>query len=127
MSWVYSDRHVLNYDAVTLGELQEYLEDRTLRKDFASLIPTLVRAKLLKLKEKRDEDAFKELLSAEILKESGSVPSAQALDEAVSWWKSKVIFTRPLRSDDRKAWKMIKNRTKLSIDSDKQKPEKSTF
>ena len=110
VSWVYSDRHVLNYDAVTLGELQEYLEDRTLRNDFASMIPTLVRAKLLKLEEKRDEDAFKELLSAEILKETGSAPSAQALDEAVSWWKSKVIFTRPLRSDDRKAWKMVKSR-----------------
>jgi len=28
----------------------------------------------------------------------------------VEWWKGKVIFTRPLRQDDAKAFRMIKDR-----------------
>ena len=108
VAWEYQMDHVLNYDAVSLEELQGYLEDRTMRADFASMIPVLVKMKLFKLQEARDETAFKELLSEDIRKETGKAPSSASMDEAVSWWKSKVIFTRALRSDDRKAWNMIR-------------------
>ena len=37
------------------------------------------------------------------------------MDEAITWWKEKVIFTRPLRSDDKKAWSMIKSRITKQI------------
>ena len=108
VAWEYQTDYVLNYDAVSLEELQGYLEDRTMRTDFASMIPVLVKMKLHKLQEARDEAAFKELISEEIRKETGKTPSSASMDEAVSWWKSKVIFTRALRSDDRKAWNMIR-------------------
>ena len=110
VSWVFSPSHVLNYDAVTLDELNGYLEDRSLRASFAAMIPILVNMRRHKEKELRDEEAFKELLSEDIRRETGSIPSDTAMDEAVSWWKTKVIFTRALRSDDRKAWKMIRSR-----------------
>ena len=110
VSWEYDPDHVLNYDAVSLDELQEYLEDRTMRKEFASMIPTLVTMKLHKLQEAKDEAAFKELISEDIRRETGILPEPDTIDEAIIWWKSRVIFTRPLRSDDRKAWKMIRQR-----------------
>lgn len=110
VSWRYVKSHVLNYDAVSLDELQEYLDDRTLREDFSSMIPVLIKMKLYKLEEKRNEDAFKALLSDAILRETGKAVDDGVMDEAIAWWKQKVIFTRPLRSDDRKAWSMIKSR-----------------
>ena len=108
VSWEYNPTYVLNYDAVSIEELQGYLEDRTLRASFAEMIPVLVEMKRHKVAEQKDEEAFKALLSDTILRETGkSVPEGM-IDEAVAWWKGKVIFTRSLRSDDRKAWGMIK-------------------
>ena len=110
VSWVYDPDYVLNYDAVTLEELQGYLEDRTLRAEFASMIPVLLKMKFYKMAERKDEEAFKALMEEDILRETGKRPSPEAVDDAVGWWKGKVIFTRPLRSDDRKAWRMIRSR-----------------
>ena len=110
VSWQYSNDWVLNYDAVTVEELESYLWDRTLRTDFVTMIPVLMEMRRRKLKEAADEEAFKALLSEDIRKETGAAPSPASMDEAVSWWKSKVIYTRALRSDDRKAWSMIKSR-----------------
>ena len=109
-SWVYNPKAVLNYDAVTLEELQGYLDDRTLRDEFSTMIPMLVKMKLYKMEEAREEEFFKKLLSGDIKRETGRAPAPEAVDEAVAWWKSKVIFTRALRSDDAKAWKMIRAR-----------------
>lgn len=110
ISWVFSPRYVINYDAVTLEELRGYLEDRTLRPDFASMLTLLKEVLRQKEREMRDEDAFKHLLSEDILRETGSRPDKTTINEAVDWWKGKVIFSRPLRSDDAKAWRMIRSR-----------------
>ena len=115
VSWEYDRNAVLNYDAVTLDELRDYLEDRTLRKDFASMIPVLVRMKFYKQKEQEDEAAFKALLREDIRRDKNVDVSEGKLDEAVRWWKEKVIFTRPLRSDDRKAWNMIRAKILRSL------------
>ena len=110
VAWVYNPRHVLNYDDVTLEELTGYLEDRTLRQSFANMIPVLMNIKRYKEAELRDEEAFKSLISEDIRKETGLMTSAETVNDAVAWWKEKVIFTRPLRSDDRKAWNMIRKK-----------------
>ena len=110
VAWKYTEGHVLNYDAVTVDELQGYLSDRTLREDFRDMMPLLKKTLLEKRKEERDEADFKALLASEAKKSTGRDCPAEAIDEAVAWWKQKVIFTRPLRSDDAKAFRMIKRR-----------------
>lgn len=107
VAWKYEPRHVLNYDAVTTEELQGYLSDRTLREDFREVMPMLKKTLLEKRKEEADEKAFKDLVAAEERKRTGQECPAERIDQAVAWWKEKVIFTRPLRSDDAKAYKMI--------------------
>ncbi len=110
IAWKYEPTHVLNYDDVSAEELRAYLEDRTLRKEFANMIPTLKHMLDFKRKEQRDENAFKELMTATILSETGKTVTDSELDAAIAWWKEKVIYTRPLRSDDAKAFRMIRQR-----------------
>lgn len=110
VAWKYDNNHVLNYDAVTVDELQGYLSDRTLREDFRDMMPLLKKTLLEKRKEERDEVDFKALLASETKKSSGKDCPTEVIDEAVAWWKQKVIFTRPLRSDDAKAFRMIKRK-----------------
>ena len=74
------------------------------------MIPTLKHMLDFKRKEQRDEKAFKELMTATILRETGKTVTDEELDEAIAWWKEKVIYTRPLRSDDAKAFRMIRQR-----------------
>lgn len=107
VAWKYSKSHVLNYDAVTVDELQGYLSDRTLREDFRDMMPLLKKTLLEKRREERDEADFKALLASEAKKSTGKDCPAEVIDEAVAWWKQKVIFTRPLSSDDAKAFRMI--------------------
>ena len=117
LPWKYEKNAVLNYDAVTIGELREYLNDRSLRPQFREMMPILKKMLLFKEDEERQEKAFVELIQAEVAKELGhqldEKDGARLLAEielAVKWWKDKVIYTRTLRSDDGKAWRMIKTR-----------------
>lgn len=79
------------------------------------MIPLLLKARKFKEEEKRDEDAFVELM----WKDFGYLDIKVAIREAISWWKNKVIYTRPLRSDDAKAWRMIKQKA-VAIYTDNQ-------
>ena len=115
VAWKFDKKHVLNYDAVTVDELQGYLSDRTLREDFRDMMPLLKKTLLEKRKEERDEADFKALLASEAKKSTGRECPAEAIDEAVAWWKTKVIFTRPLRSDDAKAFRMIKQKINANL------------
>ena len=107
VAWKYESSHVLNYDDISIEELRSYLEDRTQRKDFADMMPLLKGMLLNKTEERKDENAFKALLQETIRKEKSVVVSPEQMDRAIAWWKEKVIYTRPLRSDDAKAFKMI--------------------
>lgn len=108
IAWKYESSHVLNYDDISIEELRSYLEDRTQRKDFADMMPLLKGMLLNKTEERKDENAFKALLQETIRKEKSVVVSPEQMDQAIAWWKEKVIYTRPLRSDDAKAFRMIK-------------------
>lgn len=110
VAWKYDPMYVLNYDAVSIKELQAYFNDRTLRPEFRDMMPLLKHVLLQKKAELEDEKDFKNLVSSQILRETGKDVSDEALDEAVAWWKMKVIYSRPLRSDDAKAFRMIKQR-----------------
>lgn len=123
--WIYYNDSVINYDALSLEDLNRYLNDRTQRKYYEHMIPLLLKARKFKEEEKRDEDAFVELMIADINRSHyGKQPVSHeeqetAIREAIRWWKNKVIYTRPLRSDDAKAWRMIKQKA-VAIYTDNQ-------
>lgn len=108
VAWKYESSHVLNYDDISVEELRSYLEDRTQRKVFADMMPLLKGMLLHKTEERKDEEAFKSLIRETIRKERSVIITQEKMDEAIAWWKEKVIYTRPLRSDDAKAFRMIK-------------------
>ena len=59
------------------------------------------------------EEAFIDLMLNHLHREEPCCGiTRQDIREAIAWWKEKVIFTRPLRSDDAKAWRMILRRVK---------------
>lgn len=109
-SWIYNEKAVINYDMLTVEIIDELMHDRTQRESFIYWMPLLQTARKRLIEEKKDEDAFIELMKEDLRKEKDekAVPDDAAFREAVAWWKEKVIFTRPLRSDDAKAWRMIK-------------------
>lgn len=109
VAWCYEEDHVLNYDATSLDELRAYMEDRTQRIFFANMMPLLKKMLFMKIEEKKEEDAFVALMRAELKKCEGVDVKDEAIEKAIEWWKGKVIFSRPLRSDDAKAWRMIKS------------------
>lgn len=111
-AWYYDSNHVINYDAITTKELQTYFDDRTLRQEFRDMMPLLKKALLQKREEEKAEAGFKLLMTTSLMghrRKTHHADHIRALvDEAVEWWKGKVIYTRPLTSDDAKAWRMIK-------------------
>lgn len=111
--WTPSLSYCLNYDATTADELQAYFNDRTQRKDFRDMMPILKQTLFEKRKEEGNETAFVDLMLHSLHDEDPCYGiSVNDVREAVAWWKEKVIFTRPLSSDDAKAWRMIKKRIK---------------
>ena len=111
-AWIYNPECCINYDLLTVELIDEFMADRTQRAQFRGWMPLLQQARKRLLEEKAMEDAFKTSLGWEILRENPSIPTESMdglLDEAIRWWKNKVIFTRPLSVDDAKAWRMIKN------------------
>ena len=111
--WIPDMDHVLNYDDTSSAELQAYFDDRTKREEYRSMMPVLKRALLEKKNEEAAEEAFVDLMLNHLHSEKPrSGITRQDIREAIAWWKEKVIFTRPLRSDDAKAWRMILRRVK---------------
>lgn len=120
--WIYSIWAVVNYDLLSVKIIDEFMADRTQRESFRAWMPILQEARKHLVDEERDEGYFKQSLGNDIMQDSSlaSFPAEclqDALDEAVSWWKNKVIFTRPLRADDAKAWRMIRKRTIQILES----------
>ena len=111
--WTPAMDHVLNYDDTSSAELQAYFDDRTKREEYRSMMPVLKRALLEKKNEEAAEEAFIDLMLNHLHREEPCCGiMRQDIREAIAWWKEKVIFTRPLRSDDAKAWRMILRRVK---------------
>jgi len=108
VSWKFEMDYVINYDTVSIEELEQYMRDRTQRTGFRDMLPLLKKVLLEKYKERHDEEGFRQLLKEDFRKTSGTIPDDSVIDEAITWWKSKVIFSRALRSNDAKAWKMIR-------------------
>lgn len=112
-AFIYNPWCVLNYDKLTVEDIDRFMADRTQRESFRGWMPILQEARKRLIEEKQDEDYFIQSMGNTLVKEHPEIYTEclhGLIDEAIGWWKNKVIFTRPLRSDDAKAWRMIKKR-----------------
>ena len=98
----------INYDAVTSTEIETYLADRTQRKYYVRIIPLLTSLKKAKAEEESWERDFSNLMAAQF-KDHDEAKVRQIISKAIVWWREKVIYIRPLKSDDKKSWRMIKS------------------
>ena len=106
--WQMDSRGYINYDAVTSTEIDMYMRDRTQRKYYAHIIPLLTNLWKSKKEEESWERDFSNLMAAQF-KDYDEALVRQIISEAIVWWREKVIYIRPLKSDDKKSWRMIKN------------------
>ena len=111
--YLYRGDYILNYDDVTIEDLEFYINDRTARKDYLKLVPVLMEMLTGKREERVWEDNFKEFMKGEYF--DGVDGIDDMLDKAIEWWKFKVIMKRPLKKEDAKAVRMIKGRVKRMI------------
>lgn len=95
------DYFVINYDGISLEDIEYFLNSRIERINYLDLMPMLYKL--------RDERRKEIALEAEFVKLIAGQNGFSESDvwAAVEWWKNKVIWKRPLTKDDAKAWRMI--------------------
>lgn len=104
IGYSFYDDEVLNYDQLSLDDVEFYLHSRVDRKNYISMLPVLRQIKKARLKELEREKHFVKLLSNRTKKTEGDVW------KAIEWWKYKNKWKRPVAEDDAKALRMIENK-----------------
>lgn len=110
-TWLFDKTKVINFDTVSFEVLKSFLDDRNQRKYYQGIIPTLKKFETELRKEREYENLFVSALSR-VLDDKGIGHTPESLQEALKWWKNKVIHIRPVSSDDDKAWRMIVSHVK---------------
>ena len=103
--WFFNPGTVIFYDELQPNILDTYLKDRTQRQYYEGIIPLLIETKKQLQAEKENERLFADCLRRDPL--LGEAPSEESIQQAIIWWKNKVIFQRPLSLDDKKSYRMI--------------------
>lgn len=113
VSYIFNKGNAINFDKIDLNQLEMYLKDRTQRHRYRDMLRYLLQVKKIKKEELEMENHFIRLLSTDILKEHPTINEdilQKEIINAISWWKYKVIFKRPLSQNDMKSWRMIRNK-----------------
>lgn len=118
------DSLILNYDNLTVDDLKYYINNRAERRHYLTLIPLFKYAMEYKQKEEDEERAFSELIVKKLRGLATEEELCKRIDEAISWWKFKVIMKRPLTRDDKKSYRMIESRVRNGIKYNKYLSEK---
>lgn len=100
----------INYDMLSIEDIEYYLSNRIYRTQYLELVPVLLNARRQLREEKRQEEAFRDM----IINYSGKNITPQEVDDAIEWWKMKNKYKRPISNDCAKAMRMI--RRKLGIE-----------
>lgn len=100
------DDFVLNYDLISLEEVEFYISRRVERRQYMKILPVLYQIYRQRLGEKAHE--------AEFVSHFARIEGVEetAVWNAVEWWKTKNLWKRPLAEDNDKAWRMIRKRLK---------------
>ena len=102
---------IINYDRISLEDIEFYLNSRLERKHYLNVLPVLLEVRKSLLREQKQEDAFRWMMIGELRKSGMSEETASRhIDEAIDWWKYKNIWKRPISDDDAKAFRMIRKR-----------------
>lgn len=104
-----SDRFLLNYDRISLDDINYYINSRQDRKYYMSSMNTLKKMKETLLSEMEKEKNFIAMMAWEIKNEtkvSEEIAKKMTI-ECIDWWKFKNIWKRPITKDDAKAYRMI--------------------
>lgn len=103
------DNFFLNFDEVTIEEMEYYINHRLSRVSYKSMVPLLDAAIKLKKEEIEEEKPFRLLLIGQIMaRYSVSNEAAEEkVDTLIKWWKFKNRNHRALLSEDTKALSMI--------------------
>lgn len=106
------DAFVLNYDQISLSDINFYLENRTDRKNYLKMMPLLRELKKWRLIELANEREFVKMVVQVVCSEKVIDPDFLEVKvwDAVAWWKFKNQIKRPIDKDDSKALRMIKKK-----------------
>lgn len=105
---------ILNYDGISLDDVEFYLHSRIDRPNYLSYLPILKTLKKHLLIEQEQEDNFCLMLIGRC-QEKGLIPKdgltyEDIILELINWWKYKNKWKRPISSNDELAMKMIERR-----------------
>lgn len=107
-----SDNFILNYDQISLDDIEFYLTSRVDRPNYLSMLPLLNDIKKWRLVEIENEKNFAKLVYAQIY--TNKIFKGQSDDfvyskiwQTIDWWKFKNMWKRPIDKDDAKALRMI--------------------
>jgi hypothetical protein len=108
-----TDDFVLNYDQISLEDINFYLTSRVDRPNYLKMLPLLDDVKNWRIEELENEKNFAKMVYAQVyqkLKKQTEEYIYQKILEAIDWWKFKNMWKRPIDKDDTKALRMITNR-----------------
>jgi len=100
---LYKDE-VLNYDDITLEQIDYYFKLRLERPNYLNILPVLYYVRRLKLAERKLEDEFVKLIQGQLQWEESQIDKIKA---CIEWWKLKNKWKRALTKDEAKAVRMI--------------------
>lgn len=106
------DIGVLNYDQISLEDVEFYLRSRADRPNYLAMLPLLHQIKAMRLQEIENEKLFMKLIYGQTFqKVKLSEPELMArIEESVEFWKFKNQIKRPIDKDDTLALRMIVKR-----------------
>lgn len=111
-----TDKQILNYDQMSLDDIEFYINSRVDRPNYLHMMPILIRIREQRLKELAQEKEFVKLVLAQ---NAGNKTATQLelleakIWELIKWWKEKNMWKRSLDKDDVKAFRMISKQLSL--------------
>lgn len=104
------DGFILNYDQISLEDIEYYLNNRCDRRNYLDMMPLLRTMKKWRLEEIQNEKNFAIMVLGELIKLYPKISEDNlklSIDELIEWWKFKNMIKRPIDKDDSKALRMI--------------------
>lgn len=108
-----TDHFLINYDQISLDDIEFYLKSRVDRPNYLFMMPALEALHRLRTKELKGEQMFVELAFYRNYGKTLKLSEDEVRDrihESIRWWKYKNKWKRPIAKDDTLALRMIEKR-----------------